>query len=155
MTTLADLRDRDLVESTMTETAFAYLPVRTVCPAADCGVDPMTGGAIKINCATCGGKGYVTTFFRNEFRCRVDWRNGLAPNMLGGLVPTPDMGDVVLYVGVADGVLMERVKAEPGAYLLIEGGKTVRPKSVSRHRVLVDTCVEVECVLATGISERS
>lgn len=138
-------QERAEIESVTPELAYAHLPARTECPV--CGRDEFSGGAININCETCGGSGYVTTWRRSAVRVRAIWLDPASLKMIGGVVSSAELGDLLLVAKVQDKPVLEKVRDTAGAYLVVDGNQKVAVRSVVPNRVHGYTSLEVRCEL--------
>jgi len=138
------LSNKSAVVGAMNDLAYAYIPSRT--PCSQCGgVDGFTGGPKDINCASCNGTGYETTWKRTALRCRIYWLDPASVEMYRGVVSTGLIGDVVISGRVEDERVYEKVRSTDGAYILIDGSRRVKVTAISRSRIRNYTTVEARC----------
>lgn len=138
---------RHRIHTASPEVISAHVPVRVDCAVPGCGYDSVLGGAKDPSCTVCNGSGRVTTWNVSRLMpSRVMWTDPAVMRYVHGVAMSGQSGDVVIQVALSDEQLINAVKSNPDAYLLVDA-KRARIDSVTRNRVGGLTSLDVRCFL--------
>lgn len=109
------------------------VPSNAPCTQPDCGLDPVTGGAVNPLCLVCMGRGVVVTRQRSTVYGRVSWIRDENLIPVGSVLPTGGLADcqVQLPLGILD--LVRKCETTENAYFIIDDQRlTVRSVVINR-----------------------
>lgn len=119
------LRQDALLAQRNSRWVLLRIPTLSDCPA--CGYDEFSQSGYDSQCATCHGRGKVSTWREYRARPRIEWttEGTYTPLATAGIKP----GDVLIHVSPRERTLFEEVQGEPEAYVEVDGVH-VRPTDI-------------------------